>query len=128
MGRVVHFEIHAGDPAKAIEFYSALFGWKFENWGNMEYWQIETGNAKEPGINGGLLPRRVAAPQPGQAVNAFVCTVQVDSLDAAFTKALALGATVAMAKSPIPGIGWLAYIKDLDGNLVGMLQPDPAAR
>jgi len=127
MGRVVHFEIHAGDPAKAIEFYSTLFGWKFKNWGNMAYWQIETGNQKDPGIDGGLLPRQEPRPQDGQAVNAFVCTVQVESLDAVFAKAQSLGATVAMPKSPIPGIGWLAYIKDLDGNLVGMMQPDPAA-
>ena len=33
----------------------------------------------------------------------------------------------AMPKGPIPGMGWLAYIKDLDGNILGMMQPDEAA-
>ena len=26
---VVHFEIHASEPQKLIDFYSELFGWKF---------------------------------------------------------------------------------------------------
>jgi predicted enzyme related to lactoylglutathione lyase len=27
----------------------------------------------------------------------------------------------------VPGIGWLAYLSDPEGNLVGVLQPNPAA-
>jgi predicted enzyme related to lactoylglutathione lyase len=30
MSRVVHFEIHAEKPERAIAFYAALFGWRFE--------------------------------------------------------------------------------------------------
>ena len=29
---------------------------------------------------------------------------------------------------PIPGIGWLAYIKDTEGNIVGIMQKDVAAK
>jgi predicted enzyme related to lactoylglutathione lyase len=29
---------------------------------------------------------------------------------------------------PIPGVGWLAYAKDTEGNLFGLMQPDPATR
>jgi predicted enzyme related to lactoylglutathione lyase len=29
---------------------------------------------------------------------------------------------------PIPGVGWLAYVKDLDGNILGIMQNDPAAK
>lgn len=28
----------------------------------------------------------------------------------------------------IAGVGWLAYIKDPDGNLLGMMQANPAAK
>jgi predicted enzyme related to lactoylglutathione lyase len=28
---------------------------------------------------------------------------------------------------PVPGIGWLAYLKDTEGNVFGVMQPDPAA-
>jgi len=37
--RVVHFEIHADQPDRAIAFYSGLFGWGFDKWsGPMPYW------------------------------------------------------------------------------------------
>jgi uncharacterized protein len=59
MPRVVHFEIHAVDPERAISFYKKMFSWTFQKWeGPMPYWLITTGNDNEPGINGGLLPRQ----------------------------------------------------------------------
>lgn len=59
MPRVIHFEIHAGEPARAISFYEKVFGWTFQKWeGPMEYWLVITGPDDQPGINGGLLPRR----------------------------------------------------------------------
>jgi predicted enzyme related to lactoylglutathione lyase len=128
MSRVTHFEIHAADPPALIKFYSGLFAWKFQQWGNAPYWLIETGPASQPGINGGLLPRRGGSPVEGAAVNSFVCTVNVDAVDAAVTRAQSLGGTVALPKMPIPGVGWLAYIKDPDGNILGLLQPDPGAK
>ena len=127
MARVVHFEIHASEPQRLIDFYTALFGWKIEKWGDYPYWQITTGSAGEPGIDGGLVPRRGEAPTTGQAVDAFVCTVQVESVDASFARALELGGAVAVPKMPIPGVGWLAYVKDPDGNLLGRMCPDPSA-
>ncbi len=32
MPRVVHFEIHADDPERAVRFYKKVFGWKIEKW------------------------------------------------------------------------------------------------
>lgn len=128
MPRPVHFEIHAVDPERMAAFYSELFGWTIQNWGGpMEYWMITTGPEGEMGINGGLMRRMGAAPVEGAAVNAFVCTVGVEDCDAMVAKALSLGGTVAMPKGPIPGMGWLAYIKDLDGNILGLMQSDEAA-
>jgi predicted enzyme related to lactoylglutathione lyase len=127
MGRVVHFEIHAGDPARAQDFYAKLFGWAFTRFGDMDYWVIRTGSEGQPGIDGGLVPRRGSAPADGQAVNAYVCTVDVDALDQTLERALSLGGTLALAKMPIPGVGWLAYAKDPEGNIFGMMQADPTA-
>jgi predicted enzyme related to lactoylglutathione lyase len=125
MSRPVHFEIHSADPDRAAAFYTALFGWQIKKWeGPMEYWMIVTGGDPEPGINGGLVRRRGAAPAEGQPVNAFVCTVGVDDLDATLAKLPTAGGTVALAKMPIPGVGQLAYVKDPDGNLLGILQPE----
>ena len=59
MPRPIHFEIPAENPERAMQFYSKVFGWKFNKWaGPMDYWVISTGQPGEPGIDGGLMPRR----------------------------------------------------------------------
>ena len=65
-----------------------------------------------------------AGPVEGQAVNSYVCTAGVTALDDTVAKATSLGGTVALPKMPVPGVGWLAYIKDPDGNILGLMQPD----
>ena len=127
MSRVMHFEIHATKPQALIDFYTGLFGWTFRKFDPMEYWTITTGPDGTPGINGGLVARRGAAPAEGAPVGAFVCTVVVDALDPAVEKSRTLGATMAVPKMPIPVICWLAYIKDPAGNILGLLQPDTKA-
>ena len=127
MARVAHFEIHADDPQRAMRFYRAVFGWEFAQWGEIEYWIIKTGSAGEPGIDGGLLRRRGDRPQPGQAVNAYPCTIIVDSLDETIVAVDAQGGQTALAKMPVPGVGWLAYFTDTEGNIFGAMQNDASA-
>ena len=127
MPRVVHFEIHAADPNRAVKFYESLFGWTFQKWeGPMEYWLVTTGPNDQPGINGGLVQRQGEI--DGQAVIAYVCTVDVENLDASVQAAVDNGGQIALPKMPIPGMGWLAYCKDTEGNIFGMMQGDPNAQ
>ena len=127
MPRVVHFEVHASDPERAMRFYSELFGWRFESWGPPgTYWLITTGKTGR-GIDGGVVPRRGAGPVDGQPVNAFVCTVDVANAAESLAKAISLGGTEALPVMPIPGAGWLCYAKDPDGTIFGMMQPDTSA-
>ncbi len=126
MPRVVHFEIHADDPQRAVNFYQNVFGWQINKWeGPEDYWLVTTGANNEPGINGAILQRR--GPINGDAVIAYVCTIDVPDIDEAITKATSQGGTVALPKMPVPGVGWLAYYKDSEGNIFGMLQTDAAA-
>src|ERR1700733_10616937 len=107
MPRVIHFEIHADNPERAVKFYSELFGWQFTKWGGpMEYWLIVTGPDSQPGINGGLLRRHGPPPTEGQAVNSYVCTCDVANVDQSIATATAHGGQIAFPKMPVPGIGW----------------------
>ena len=45
---VVHFEIHATEPQRLIDFYSGLLGWTFTQFGDMPYWAIDTGERPWP--------------------------------------------------------------------------------
>jgi predicted enzyme related to lactoylglutathione lyase len=121
MPRPIHFEIPAEDPARAIRFYETVFGWRFQHWpGPQDYWLIQTGEDGEPGINGGLLPRRDPA-QP------CVNTVGVTDLDAMLKTVERSGGVCVVPKMPIPGVGWLAYCKDTESHIFGLMQADPAA-
>lgn len=128
MSRVTHFEIHATDPDVLAAFYAGVFGWQFNRWdGPMEYWSIVTGSQSEPGIDGGLIRRRGPRAAEGQPVNAFVCTVTAASVVDSLSRAAELGGIIAVPRMAIPGVGWLGYFKDPDGNIVGVMQPDPSA-
>ncbi len=130
--RVVHFEIHCSDPKRAMKFYKDVFGWTFDKWGGgaMEYWMVMTGpkDSKEPGINGGLMPRPCEAAPMDKDVTAYVCTVDVKNLDATAKKIEKAGGTLALAKMAIPGMAWLAYYKDTEGNTFGIFQEDKSAK
>jgi len=128
--RPVHFEIHAEDPERAVKFYTAVFGWEIKKYDmpGFEYWGVMTGKSepgdKWPGIDGGLLRRRGSAPAEGQAVNAYVCTMTVANIDETIAKIMAAGGVEALPKNLMPGVGWLAYYKDTEGNIFGVLQEE----
>ena len=120
MPRPVHFEIPADDPARAIRFYERVFGWQFQRWdGPMSYWLVRTGG-EGPGIDGGLHPRA----HPGQGP---VNTIDVASCDEALRSIEGAGGSTVVPKMAVPGIGWLAYCSDPEGNTFGIMQADEAA-
>ena len=127
MSRVIHFEVHAENPERAVKFYSALFGWEFTKFpGPEEYWLIKTGPDDQRGIDGGLIRRRGVI--DGQAVIAYVCTIDVSSVDKYAEKISENGGSIVVPKMPIPHVGWLTYAKDTEGNIFGIMQSDAQAR
>jgi hypothetical protein len=121
MERFTHFEFATDDREKTAAFYCAVFGWKVEKWeGPDDYWLVTTGDESTPGLNGGLM-------QAGGDFSGTVNTVGVEDIDATLAKVKANGGTVIFEKSPVPGVGQLAYFKDNCGIVVGLFQPDPDA-
>lgn len=121
-GGVVHFEIPADDENRAREFYRSAFGWGFEVMPELQYSLAMTtplddqGRPTVPGsINGGLFKREEGITTP-------VVTVDVDDIDAALEKITALGGSTYRGKMEVPGMGWNAYFKDSEGNIVGLWQ------
>ncbi len=124
MGRVVHFEIPADEPERALAFYAAVFGWQHRTWqeeGCVPYHLLTTGPDDQPGIHGGLVERQ----EPAHPLS---ITIDVDDVDAAVERVVAAGGQLAMPKMAVPGIGWLAYFFDPEHNCLGMMQRDPNAR
>jgi uncharacterized protein len=124
--RVVHFDIYVDDVDRAIAFYQQVFGWTIQKVEGMDYWLIATGEG-EPGIDGGLGPR--TSPTQGDIPQfGYTCTVGVQDVNAAFEAALAAGGTEVHKPGPIPGVGYIAYVRDTEGNHLGLMQSDPGAQ
>jgi predicted enzyme related to lactoylglutathione lyase len=119
---MIHFEIPADNPERAVKFYESAFGWKIEKWGGpMDYWMITTGPDSEPGINGAITDKTGPIKQT-------VNTLDVADLDAAADKVITAGGKRLSPNQTVPGIGYFAYFTDTEGNPFGMMQSDPDAK
>jgi predicted enzyme related to lactoylglutathione lyase len=123
---VIHFEIPADNPKRAGKFYQSTFGWSMFPMPAMGYTMIQTtasdknGMPKNPGtINGGM-------PKRSRALPSTVVTIGVPSIDAALKAVAKNGGKVAQPKMSIGEMGFIAYFKDSEGNLVGLWQGPPA--
>jgi uncharacterized protein len=124
MGRLIHFEIHAADPDRAQRFYTEIFGWTAQSYGGpVDYRLLTTGSDDNIGINGAILQRQGEAPPPGAAVNAYTCTIQVDSIEETERAVAAAGGEQVLDRMDVPGVGQLSYFRDTEGNIFGALQP-----
>ena len=116
---VVHFEINSREPARAIAFYSELFGWKVNANNPMNYGIVDT-DAGGTGIAGGI------GQSDEESVTFYVAVPDVQS---ALDKAVSLGASVVQPVQVIPGMVTLAVFKDPQGHILGIVadEPPPAA-
>ncbi|MGZ7209170.1 MAG: VOC family protein [Methanobacterium sp.] len=117
MPRVVHFEIPADDPERAIEFYKNVFGWKIDKWeGPFDYWLVTTGEEEEPGINGAIMSKEM-----GDMVRN---TIGVENFDEYAEKIKKAGGKMLTEKQTIPGIGIMAAFEDTEGNISVIMKPE----
>lgn len=123
MDSIVHFEIPADDTKRASEFYNKAFGWTINPMPEFDYIALRTadsdenGMPKNPGsINGGMAKR-------GEPVQNIVVTINVKDIDKTLDTVEKLGGKKVMGKTPIGEMGFTAYFKDTEGNVVGLFQP-----
>ncbi len=121
MPRVIHFELSASAPERAVAFYRTVFGWEIEKWqGPIDYWLITTGPAGEPGIDGAITLR-------DERTKGTVNTIGVDSVSRYEKLIEAQGGKILLPKQAIPGVGYMAYCQDTEGNVFGIMENDPTA-
>lgn len=120
MSKIIHFEIPADDPERAKAFYEKVFDWKIDTWeGPVEYHLVTAGSEDEPGINGAIMPRG-----ENQCV---INTINVDDADEYIRRIEEAGGSIVLPKTAVPGIGWMAYFVDPEGNKTGIMQSDESA-
>ena len=113
----VHVELNTPDPQKAKTFYSKLFQWQLEDMPNPavadgSYTLIKVGE----GTGGGIMKQVPGGP------SGWLAYVQVDDIHAATQKAKSLGAEVMKDVTEVMGMGWLSFIRDPTGAVLGLWQ------
>ena len=118
-GRVVHFEIPHDDGDRARGFYQKAFGWQLQHMPEMDYTIAMTGPSgdqgpSEPGfINGGLMQRQDEYKAPN-------IVIDVDNIEDALKAVDNAGGTAVQERMPVGDMGFAAYFKDTEGNLIGL--------
>jgi uncharacterized protein len=126
-GRVVHFEIPYDDGERARRFYKEAFDWQLQEMPGMDYTLVVSGptgdrGPTEPGyINGGMLAREESA------ATGPVVFMAVPRIDAALAAIERLGGSTVVPKQPVGEMGFTAYVKDTEGNVVGLWETAPAS-
>ncbi len=114
----VHVELNTPDPQKAKAFYSKLFQWQLEDMPNPavpdgSYTLIKVGE----GTGGGIMKQ-----VPGGPLG-WLAYVLVDDIHATTQKARSLGAEVMKEVTEVMGMGYLSFIRDPTGAILGLWQP-----
>lgn len=121
MPRPVHFEIPTDDLERAAAFYSGIFGWELNAWGDQPYWLAKTGEEGEAGIDGALFKRE-------EGFDRMVNVIQVPSIDDYLPRIERAGGEIERGKQPVPGVGYAAYCVDTEGNRFGLFESDESAK
>jgi predicted enzyme related to lactoylglutathione lyase len=109
---VVHLELHTGDLPRASAFYAELCGWRPE--------RIETRSGSYlalglgGGVDGGIVECGVSRPL-------WLPYVEVDHVDKATDRALALGASVLLGPREGPA-GWRSVVTTTEGGEIAFWQ------
>lgn len=109
---VVHIEIPAHDQSASGKFYGDLFGWKIQEYPELNYAMFEP----EDGPGGGFPKVDGEGVTPG-SVLVYVGT---DDIEASLAKAESLGGSTVVPKTEIPGMGWFAVFSDPTGNRLAL--------
>ncbi|MEV4708548.1 VOC family protein [Actinoplanes sp. NPDC049316] len=122
MDKVVHFEVPFDDADRAHGFYREAFGWQLQSMPGMGYSLVTTTPTDESGrpgetggINGGMLARQ-------GPITAPVITIGVEDLDESLRRIEKLGGKVEIGRQAVGEMGFSAYVRDTEGNLIGLWQ------
>ena len=113
VGRFVWHDLMSTDPAAAIAFYGALFGWTTRAMPMGDGWDYVVLRAGEEEL-GGIVPLDARHGIPSH----WIGYATVPSVDAACEAAARLGGKACVPATDIPNIGRFAVIEDPTGAII----------
>lgn len=107
-------ELMTRDPEAATEFYTGLFGWTTEPFGDNYTLYM---NGERPAGGAMTIDESMVPVQPGWSIY-----LAVDDCDATQQQTVAAGGQVVMAAMDIPEVGRMAIISDPQGAVFGIIK------
>ena len=117
-GRFTWHDNVSDDKDKAIEFYTRLLGWEFEDFDMGPDRVYKMWKAGDGSTMGGFMDK----PMP-EAPNFWLGFVQVENADETLARATGHGGTALSPVMEIPNIGRSVTIRDPQGGVIGLFQP-----
>jgi uncharacterized protein len=112
---ITWFEILAADFERAVSFYEATFNIQLRRdaaWPNMAFFPHQS-----PVVGGAIVPAKDAGPADGGVTIYLNCDGKLDDV---LERVPNSGGAILEAKNHIPNVGWVAQIRDSEGNRVGL--------
>ena len=115
-----HFAIYIDDIDRAKRFYSDLFGWNYNSYGQDDFLQIKDSSDDDSKLIGALQSRKYSPIK--EKIIGFECSIAVKNIDEIITKIEGNGGKIVMPKTEIPYVGWLVKFLDTEGNILCAVQ------
>ena len=109
------FEIPAADFARAIQFYETILGAALIHqaaWPNLAIFPYQ-----KPGISGAIGYGEGFKPAADGVIIYLNCDGKFDSV---LNRVESSGGAIVEPKTHLPGVGWIAQIRDSEGNRIGL--------
>jgi hypothetical protein len=112
---ITWFEIPAADFGRAVRFYETIFASPLQHladWPNLAIFPYQ-----RPGVSGAIATGEGHRPSADGVVIYLNCDGRIDAVLDRVEKA---GGSIVEPKNHIPSVGWVAQIRDSEGNRVGL--------
>ncbi len=112
---VVWFEIPATDFPRAIQFYETIFDAPLIHqaaWPNLTIFPYQ-----KPGVSGAIGYGNGLKPAEDGVIIYLNCD---GKFDAVLSRVEDAGGAIVEPKNHLPGVGWIAQIRDSEGNRIGL--------
>ena len=106
-------------PQMTLPFYKEAFGWNFSPANQQDYWLMGT-DQENLNLEESVLHHN--NPEP------VIDTIEVNDLTAAVDKIRSLGGEILVPNIHLPGLGWLAYFRDPEGNILSAMEVDTSEK
>jgi uncharacterized protein len=123
---LTHFAIYIDNMQRAKSFYSEVFNWGFNAYGQSDFLQIKADISDNGALIGALQSRKYSP--VSEKIIGLKCSIAVENIESTIEKVKLNKGQILMNKTLIPFVGRIAKFLDTEGNLICAVEYDNNAK